>query len=436
MEIGILGGGLAGVSLGYFLNEKGFDVTVLEKEQTIGGLCRSITVDGYTFDYGGSHIIFSKDKTILDFMAGILGDNKVLRRRNTKIFFKNRFVKYPFENGLSDLPKEDNFECLYYFIMTLIEKEKGISKRPKNFLEWCYYTFGKGIAEKYLIPYNKKIWKYPLDKISLEWVERVPNPPIEDIIKSSLGIPTEGYIHQLYFYYPKYGGIESLVKSIARPIENKIITNFPVREVKKKSDHWLVSSDEEKLEFDRIISAMPIFELVKAYKSTPDTVRAAVQDLKYNSIITVMLGLDVDKLNDFSWLYIPQEDVITHRVSFPSNYSEYVAPKGKSSVLAEITLHEKNHLWKEDDSLVAKRVIEDLNRIGLIEKETVELYLVKRQKYAYVINDLNYSQNTKIFRDFFSKKGIGLVGRFSEFKYLNMDATIKSALNFVKSNFV
>jgi protoporphyrinogen oxidase len=118
-------------------------------------------------------------------MLNLLGNNKVRKRRNTKILYKECYVKYPFENGLADLPREENFECLFYFLRNLFDKEKGKLNRPNNLKEWCYYTFCKGIADKYLIPYNEKIWKYPLEKTGLEWVERVANPPIKAVVKSS-----------------------------------------------------------------------------------------------------------------------------------------------------------------------------------------------------------------------------------------------------------
>ena len=206
MTIAILGGGLTGLTLGFLLHDKGISFEILEKETECGGLLRSLQEGGFTFDYGGSHIIFSEDKDAFDFMLKLLGENKLKNRRNTKVLYKGHYVKYPFENGLSDLSKHDNFECVISFIKKLIQKEKGEIKKPSNLREWCYFTFGGGIAEKYLLPYNEKIWKYPLENTSLKWVERIPNPPVEDVIKSSLGIETEGYIHQLYFYYPRVGG--------------------------------------------------------------------------------------------------------------------------------------------------------------------------------------------------------------------------------------
>ncbi|HEX9912167.1 MAG TPA: NAD(P)-binding protein, partial [candidate division Zixibacteria bacterium] len=188
MKIGILGGGLTGLTIASQL--KG-EFEVLEKNSECGGLCRSLKEEGFSFDYGGAHIIYSKTKSSVDFMLKTLGENWHPGKRNNKIYYKDRFVKYPFENGLSDLPKEDNYECLYYYL-------KNDYPQPSNFGEWIYYTFGKGIAEKYLLPYNRKVWNIKPEDMSLHWVEgRVPKPPLEDVIKSAIGISTEGYTHQL-----------------------------------------------------------------------------------------------------------------------------------------------------------------------------------------------------------------------------------------------
>ena len=427
MRIGILGGGLTGVTLGYFLNS---DIEILEKNTETGGLCRSLQDEGFTFDYGGSHIIFSKDKEVLGFMLAVLVDNKVQRRRNTKILFKGNYVKYPFENGLNDLPKEDNFECLYYYIDNLIKRERDKSNSPENFKEWIYYTFGKGIAEKYMIPYNEKIWNTKSEQMSLEWVEnRVPQPPIRDVIKSSLGIETEGYTHQLHFYYPKKGGIQSLIKSIESGIKGRITTNFEVQSIRKEDDKWIVCSNNKEKEFDMVISTLHLSDFINVLKDVPENVVNAVNNLKYNSLITVMIGLDIPKLNDFSWLYIPDKDIKTHRVSFPSNYSDYVAPNGKSSVLAEITCSEDEEIWNRKDDNIANEVIDDLHRLKIIDKNTVCYSKVKRSKYAYVIYDLDYTKKMQVINRYFNEIGIELCGRFSEFKYLNMDACIRSAMN-------
>lgn len=159
----------------------------------------------------------------------------------------------------------------------------------------------------------------------------------------------------------------------------------------------------------------------------------AVNNLKFNSLITVGIGVDKPKLNDFSWLYIPDKDVLTHRVSFPSNYSPYVAPQGKFSVLAEITYREGDEISKMKDKEIAERTVEDLDRLGIINKDDVILTTVYRFKYAYVIYDLEYKKNLKTIFAYLKTVGIDSIGRFGGWEYANMDAVVKTVMEYVKN---
>jgi protoporphyrinogen oxidase len=434
MKIAVLGGGLTGLTIGYLLNKKGIDCEILEKEERCGGLMRTTKEKGFTFDCYGSHIIFSKDREVLDYMLHILGTNKIKNRRNSKILYKTHYLKYPFENGLAGLPKEENFECLYYFVQNLISKKKGELEKPKNLKEWFYFTFGKGIAEKYLIPYNEKIWKHPTEKIGLDWVKRIPNPPIEDILKSSLGIETEGYTHQLNFYYPKIGGIQSLIKSLERGMKG-ITTEFEVTKIEKEDQEWTVSDGKEVKFYDRIISTIPIQDLVRAINSPVEVLNAA-DNLQYNSLISIMIGLKNDSKNNLTWLYIPDKNALPHRVGFPSNYSPYIVPAGKSSVLAEVTCQVGSEVWNMKDEEVVGQVLSDLDRLQIIDKSEVCLLKAKRTKYAYVINDLNCNENMRIVKNYVARIGIDLVGRFAEFKYFNMDDCVRRSIDFVNTEFL
>ena len=190
--IGILGGGLAGLVLASRLK----DAEVLEAEGRAGGLCRSLTAEGFTFDPHGSHILFSRRPEAMRFYEELLGTNVSRRRRNTKIYYKGRYVKYPFENGLSDLPAEDNVACLTGYIEAYVARAAGTASPPRNFMEWMYHRFGKGITEAYLLPYNEKIWKTPADRMAIDWVEgRVPDPPLEDVVRLAPGVNLRGYGH-------------------------------------------------------------------------------------------------------------------------------------------------------------------------------------------------------------------------------------------------
>jgi protoporphyrinogen oxidase len=368
----ILGGGLTGVTLARLLGSKGDEVVVLEADSEIGGLCRSFTDKGFTFDAGGSHIIFSRDEEVLRFMQDVLENNKDTRVRNTKILYKGRFIKYPFENGLHDLPKEDLFFCINEFVKALIASEKGEARPPSNFREWIYHTFGKGIAELYMVPYNEKIWKYPTARMSHHWVEgRVPRPPVEDVIRSAIGIETEGYTHQARFTYPVRGGIAALAEAIAYPVKDRIITGFFVRSVEKSGDVWRVSDGTRTIQADRCICTMPVQALLRSMQHVPAPVRDAADSLCYNSVACIFLGVK-GKVPDISWLYIPELSAgLQNRVSFPSNYSKEVAPPGHGSVLAEVTYQPGDEIAKMGDEALIDHVITSLAAEGIINPDDI-----------------------------------------------------------------
>lgn len=427
-----MGGGLTGLTLAYLLKSKGLSYQIIEMCPTCGGLLKSLKIEGFTFDTGGSHIIFSKDDQVLNFIFDLLKNNLVKNKRNTKILYNGKYIKYPFENGLHDLQKIEIYECLHSFIDNIMKKNNGELSAPSNLREWFFYAFGNAIVEKYMIPYNEKVWKYPLDCISLEWVERIPMPTLDEVVKSSLGIETEGYVHQLNFYYPQCGGIEALISAMEMNTKDDIVTNFRISKIIKCEEGWVVSDGYNEIIYDKIISTIPIMDLVAAIGCPEEIVRAASQ-LKFNSLITVMLGVDLDRLNEYSWLYIPHRDVIFNRISFPKNFSKYVTPTGKSSVLVEITCNYLDDTWTMEDDELMNLVISQLEDLAIIDASKICFKQLSRTKYAYVIYDLSYKKNVQILQKYFEELGIDLVGRFSEFKYINMDGCIRNAIDYVDS---
>jgi len=414
-NIGILGGGLAGLTIAAHLDQ---ECEVLEKESRGGGHCQTVQEEGFTYDAGGPHIIFSRDQQMVDYMVSLLGDNVHRARRNSKVFYKGRYVKYPFENGLFDLDPQDRFECLYHYI-------KNDYPPPKtNFKEWIYHHFGKGLAEKYLIPYNEKIWNVPAEELGLEWVEgRVPKPPMEDVIKAAVGVETEGYTHQLYFNYPAHGGIESLPRAMGQKVST-IVSDFSVQRIWKENKRWCVSNGAETRCYDKIICTIPIQELAHAMEGTPADIIAAVDSLRYNSLMTVAVGLDADRLPDYSSIYVPDPDVRFHRLSFPGLFSPHNVPRGRSIIEAEITTNPGDGTHEMTDGEILTDVIGDLEAMSLLRPSEVCYGRVWRTQYGYVVQDDNYRRHLKHARAHFEQLGIPLCGRVAEFEYINMDVCI------------
>jgi len=418
MKIGILGGGISGLTLAAHLKQ---DYELLEKNQRCGGHAASLTEEGFTFDIGGAHIMFSRNEEVLHYEVSLLGDNVLRGRRNNKVFFKGRFVKYPFENGLYELAPDDRFECLYYYIQNNYPE-------PSNFKEWMYYTFGKGITERYLLPYNEKIWKTPAEEMSLHWVNgRVPKPPVEDVIKSAVGIETEGYTHQLNFYYPKRGGFQALCDVMEAKAKN-VVKNAAVKRIEKRNGQWEVSGTFGRRRYDKLVSTIPVQELLKAMDSVPLEVLRASERLQYNSLITVNLGLGMRNAPTYTAVYFPQSEYLFNRISFLKSFSPFNAPEGKSLVQAEITVKEGDEVWNLSDAELIDHVEESLDGIGLIDRRTVCYRRVIRSKYAYIIYDLQYQDNIRLVKEYMESIGVILLGRFSQFEYINSDVCVERSL--------
>jgi protoporphyrinogen oxidase len=427
-NIGILGGGLTGLTLGSLLPES----EVLEKERVVGGLCRTKVIDGFTYDTGGSHVLFSRNKETMKFIEDMLGDNVERRTRNTKVFFKGNYVKYPFENALSELPPEDNYECLGGYIQSYYARRDENTARPTNFEEWMYYRFGKGITEKYLLPYNEKIWKMKASDMSLDWIAgRIPDPPLDDVIKSSLGISTEGYTHQLHFLYPRTGGIQVLTDEIAKDC-GSITTDYDIKRIWKDGDEFFVSDTKSEKSFLKLISTIPIPSLINCLDDVPDDVKESAAGLQYNSLISVFLGISKPKTKDFSWAYFPEEESLFHRASFPSNYSPDVVPEGNSSLLAEITCHVGDDIWNMADNDIIENVTDRLDQLEIVNKDDVVVSDTSRMTPAYVIYDSNHERNISVLENYLRSVGIETCGRFGQFRYLNMDACIEAAVALAK----
>lgn len=423
--IGILGGGLAALGLAYFLDKEKYQITVLEKERECAGLLKTYQHQGFYFDLGG-HILFSKNQPVLNFLLEILGENKVRRYRNNCIYYNGRYVKYPFENSLSQLKKTETLACLYHYSVNKIK----IKKPPQNFGDFLYYHFGKAITEKYLWPYNQKIWNIDPSKMSVRWAkERLPRPPVWDVIKSGLGIKTEGYKHQLYFYYPQEGGIQTLAKKLEHKVRErgiKIVTNFEIKKA-EKNQRYLISNGQNQYEFDQLIITLPIHNFFKAWACLPQNVNQALKRLTYNSLIVVGLGVKRDKLTDKFAVYFPDKSLLFHRVCFNKYLSDSMCPPGCSSVQAEITANRGDGVYELSDEAISQKVINGLAEKNVINKSEIISTKVFRSEYAYLVPQLDYDEHKKIVYDYLKSQNLLTCGRFAEFEYLNMDAVVEHA---------
>jgi protoporphyrinogen oxidase len=423
LDVGILGGGVSGLFTAYFL---GGSVEVLEADATIGGLSRCFGGEGFRSDIGG-HILFSKDKEALSHELAILGDNVRLGLRANKILFQGLHVKYPFENGIDVLPKEDIVDILHSFI------DNPHQAKPTNFREWMYHVFGSGLTDRYMLPYNAKIWKTPAEEMSLEWVDRVPRPPLRDLLKTAVGIPTEGYTHQLNFHYPRTGGFEAMPKAVAAKLGPKVRTDFRVAALRRCEGGWAVTSDRgEERRYRQIVATLPIGTLFSALGEVPTPVRAASDALRYNSLRVALVGVRGTDLPPYTALYVPDPGSLYHRVCYNHVFSADMVPEGYGSVSCEITVAPGSDLDTWSDETILARVVDDLVKDGIVRQEAICYRQVHRERYAYVVYTTGYGGRVRAIREFTDAQGIHLAGRFAEYQYVNTDACVRRALDLAR----
>ena len=419
MQTLILGAGPAGLSAAFHLKSKHI---LIEKEDWVGGLARSIEKDGFIFDFAG-HIFFTKDRYADALIKKLLGNNILFHNRNAWVYSKNTFTRYPFQANTFGLPKEVVMECILG-VMEAARDGKG-RKPPKHFKDWIIQTFGNGIAKHFMIPYNKKVWATPLEKMSYEWIaDRVMTPKIEEVLEGALESKHVDFGLNSRFAYPLYGGCQALADSFLPHLKNTdILLNSEVINVDTEK-RVITLKDGKEVEYQSMISTLPLPEIIKLCTKVPKEVKKTAQELMFTSVYCLNIGIDHPNITEKNWIYYPEEDVVFQRLFIQSNASPNVTPRGKSSITAEISHSKFKPVSKEG---LIKRVIKDLIKTRFIQKrDQVILTDLLDLKYGYIIFEKNRPKKVSKIKDFLRRKGIHVAGRFGQWDYYNMDHAILS----------
>lgn len=422
-KIVIVGAGPTGLGTAYRLKELGYkNFQIIEKENYVGGLSASFKdKKGFIWDIGG-HVIHSHFPFFNKVLKDNLKNQKYTYNRQSYVYFKGKLIPYPFQNHIHNLPPQIFLECFW----GVIKSPK--SKNTNNFLNFINQSMGKGIAKHFMIPYNQKVWGYPLSKMSTSWIsERVSTISPTSILKNIFTENAKNWGPNSRFIYPQRG-IGSLWKAIAKKIGAKsIYLNSNVKAV--DTLHRIVTLEHGKgIKYDLLISTIPITELIKIVSVKPKNVENSSKKLVNNTAFFYGIGIIKKQKTNASWIYYPQKDISFYRATFLSNYSKYLTPKNSfSSILVEISS-------KQEPS--SQTVIDDLVKAKIIKKSEipniVDIWKAKAP-YAYPIPTLNRDQYLKIIQKYLISKSIFSRGRFGAWKYevSNMDYSFMQGVEIV-----
>lgn len=424
-ELGILGAGASGLSLALLTDRQ---VLLLEGASAPGGHALSTSVDGWVFDRG-PHIMFSRDQLLLDCMVGSLGDNVHRCRRNNKVAVAGALARYPLENDLAALPLPLRSEALISLV-----RARASNRSASNLAEWFEAGFGEVLVATYLRPYNEKVWNVPLEELSMSWTERIPLAETEDVIRGALGELSEGYLHQLYYSYPLRGGYEAIMSSWASGLEQStVVLDSTVTSIVPSADDVVVRTAHEEWRFEQVVSTVPLHELVGLVPDVPDKVAAAVERLVVNPMLVVTLGYEGEDVNQFTAVYIPDEDYLVNRLSFPSVFSPHNAPDGCFSVQAEITARRGSEVLRWSDETILGHVVEGIESRSLVPRDARRVFeWVERCDPAYVVYTQGYERDVELVREWFADHRIVIHGRFGSHQYVNVDGCLRQSLDLAR----
>jgi len=369
-----------------------------------GGLLRSVVLNGFVFDVGGSRVVFNKRREVVNGILS-LGGEWVRSERLAYVYMDGRFISYPFENGIYVLPAELRVKYGLSIHKALISFS---GERPRNLKKWIVNTFGEEIASDYLIPYNEKIWKRSPEQISADWAYipgRLPLPSLEDIVKAIAGLPTVDYREQAVFHYPRKGGIVEQWRPAYQRAEELGVKflQMEVREVKKVGSEFLINGV---VKADRVISTLPLREAPAIFGLSEKGFRAA-ERLDYKSVVVVGVGLNSPAPKQH-WIYVPDRKVPFHRYAWISNYGEDLPPN-KSTLIAEITVPPSE---KVNVDALKHETVRWLAELEVIREEDIAVVATKSHKYGYPIYTLSHSIDTQIIEGELKETRVITFGRW------------------------
>jgi protoporphyrinogen oxidase len=437
----IIGAGPAGLTAAYQLGKAGRRATVLESDDVVGGISRTVERDGWRFDIGG-HRFFTKVDAVETLWHEILRDEDfMLRPRKSRIYYQGKFYDYPLKasNALTNLGLLEAVRCVMSYLAARIRPPK----RQDMYEGWLAARFGWRLYNHFFKTYTEKVWGHPASEMPADWAaQRVKNLSLASAVMNAI-LPRRNQkdITSLIeeFQYPRLGPgmMWERCRDLVEAAGTKVITGTRVETIRHRDGlaYGVVAGSEgAQTEYpaSAVVSSMPLSQLVRVFDpAVPPEVRKAADDLYYRDFLTVALVVPQETVSwDDNWIYIHDTSVKTMRIQNFGSWSPFLVKDGMNVLGLEYTVDEGDHSWTaRDDDLIAEGARE-LGRLKLLDPAKVQGGYVVRMPKAYPYYDVDYAANVEVIKAWLGANvaNVHPVGRNGMHRYNNQDHSMYTAL--------
>jgi protoporphyrinogen oxidase len=434
-KVVIVGGGPCGLACARELLALGHsDVRVLESAHRPGGLASSI-VDpaGFTWDRGG-HVVFSHYGEFDRLMADVMGDDVEHHERSSYVHIGGAWVPYPLQNNLHRLPPAMAQDALVGLIGAQHGANGAAPRAELDFGAWMLATFGDGIVEHFMRPYNEKVWALPASAMSSRWLaERVSTVDWQQALRSVITrVDDVTWGPNNLFAFPSHGGTGEIYRRVAATIaphiryDTEVVSVDPRRRV-------VSCADNAQLDYEHLVWTGPLDRLIAVLSIAPDHIRAAAADLVHNSVTVVGIGYEAPLSDERSWLYFPDPNIPFYRATNFAKYAASNVPDGRTDRYCSWMTEIASSPWRPLDCRdLAERVDAGIRRLGLVaEGAAVASVHIDHLPYGYPVPTLGRDAALRTVQPFLMDLGILARGRFGAWRYElgNMDHAVKMGVD-------
>jgi protoporphyrinogen oxidase len=430
-RIVIIGAGPVGLGAAYRLQELGYrDFALYERNPYVGGLAASFRDGaGFTYDIGG-HVMFSHYRYFDDLVDRLLGDDHTQLMRESWIWMNDRWIPYPLQNNIRHLPSDALLACLN----GLVDVQGRDPASAANFGEWVDMVFGGGVANLFMRPYNFKVWAHPLEIMSKDWIaERVSVIDLKRILANVVHQRDEvSWGPNNMFKYPLHGGTGGLYGRFVPYVKDHLQLGREVVEV-DIAQRTITLADSGQDQYDVLLSAMPIPDLLRCLRPVPEAQLDAAGGLQNSRGLVVGVGIEGPCPSTKCWTYFPEANTPFYRVTYLSNYSPNIAPEGHFLLLTETSYSDHK---TENRGTIVQRVIDGLIATRLIQAEDVDRIVTTYTidvDHFYPVPTLSRDRALAVIQPFLMSHGIYSRGRFGAWQYeiSNMDHSVMQGVEVV-----